>query len=345
MGSLREISDERLMQIIDNFVAADFRATETRDRCNALWREHRVNFSITREQVYPAFGLAMERGIVRIAPPYNQSLAQRIADKHGHVVSDIRVVTSRNSLEHVASRAADVVLELIRIVGQKKERVHLGLGAGRTTMFFAYYLAQVLRTEHELPKLALHAMTSGFDVRETEKNPVAFFGRFQQTGLDLTYYGMPAPPVVKWDQYAEMKRSPAVRESFELRDEIDIVVTSLASVRDEHGDLNRFLEVGGGGRRQSIAKYKIVGDVQYNPFSAEGPVHFRTGVRAVTLFELDELRQLAEREGKHVVLISGPCWKCESTRTEALRPLVANRRLKVWTHLVTDLRTAEELVA
>lgn len=345
MGNLRrDISDERLMSILHHFVAAGFRAGETSERCNAQWKSHGEHFSITREQVYPAFGLAMERGLVRISPPYNQALAQRIADKYDHVATDIRVVTTRDSLEYVASRAADVVLELIRILRESKDRVHIGLGAGRTTMFFANYLAQVLRTEQGLPKLALHAMTSGFDVGETEKDPVAFFGRFQQAGFDLTYYGMPAPPIVKWDQFDALKRSLVVRDSFDLRDEIDIVVTSLASVEDAHGDLNRFLKVGGGGRRW-ITRHKVVGDVQYSPFSADGPIPFPEGVRAVTLFELDELKQLAERDGKYVVLVSGPCWKCRETRTHALRPLVANRRLKVWTHLVTDLRTAEELVA
>ena len=93
-----------------------------------------------------------------------------------------------------------------------------------------------------------------------------------------------------------------------------------------------------------IARHKVVGDVQYNPFSENGPVLFDSGVRAVTLFELDELKELAEKKGKYVVLVSGPCWKCKKLRTHALRPLVANPRLKVWSHLVTDLATAEDLV-
>ena len=70
----------------------------------------------------------------------------------------------------------------------------------------------------------------------------------------------------------------------------------------------------------------------------------RSGDRAVTLFELDELRELSARKDKYVVLVSGPCGKCGRTRSDALRPLVANPKLKVWSHLVLDLDTAQELV-
>jgi DNA-binding transcriptional regulator LsrR (DeoR family) len=69
-------------------------------------------------------------------------------------------------------------------------------------------------------------------------------------------------------------------------------------------------------------------------------------VRAVTLFELDELVAIAKdrSNGKYVVLVAGPCGECGATKKNALRPLLANERLRLWTHLIVDAKTAKELL-
>jgi hypothetical protein len=64
----------------------------------------------------------------------------------------------------------------------------------------------------------------------------------------------------------------------------------------------------------------------------------------VTLFELDDLAALARREDKYVVLFAGPCGECGHTKTSALVPLLTEPRLRLWTHLVTDVQTASELL-
>ena len=47
---------------------------------------------------------------------------------------------------------------------------------------------------------------------------------------------------------------------------------------------------------------------------------------------------------KHVVLIGGPCGDCAVAKTEALRPLLEERSLRVFSHLVLDAGTAERLL-
>jgi hypothetical protein len=84
----------------------------------------------------------------------------------------------------------------------------------------------------------------------------------------------------------------------------------------------------------------------YRPFSEKRPVtQSRGALRAITLFELEELRELAKQDGKYVVLISGPCDVCGENREDALKPVMVNDDLKVWTHLVCDIATAEARVA
>ena len=64
----------------------------------------------------------------------------------------------------------------------------------------------------------------------------------------------------------------------------------------------------------------------------------------MTLFELEELVKLAQQKNKHVILAAGPCGRCSRPREDALLPLMNNPQLKLWTHLVLDLGTAEQLV-
>jgi DNA-binding transcriptional regulator LsrR (DeoR family) len=345
-----DMRDDQVMLALDLFVQNGFAVTPTSEAFNQKMLEHRENVYMTREQVYPAFRLAILRGFFRVCPPYDHSLAQRIVDRYGRNgpherfrVSDIRVSTSRRNLQYVASNAADVVMELVQLLGITKERVHVGLGAGTTSMLFAQNFAQALRGERNLPKIALHALTAGFDALATERSPESFFGMFQQSGLNLDFYGMPAPPFVPSNEYQKALRNPAVRIPFEHKHEIDIVVTALASAHDPHGCMRRFIELGG--RARPAWMDKVVGDIQYRLFSEKGPVKETSSLRAVTLFELSELRELARQDGKYVVLISGPCDVCGETREEALRPVMSNDDLKVWSHLVCDLDTAEKLVA
>jgi hypothetical protein len=96
--------------------------------------------------------------------------------------------------------------------------------------------------------------------------------------------------------------------------------------------------------RAVLTANRWVGDVQYRPYSATGPIIADTGVRAVTLFELSDLVRLAETPDKAVILISGPCHGCKQSRSRALLPLLAEPSLRVWTHLVTDVRTASEVL-
>jgi hypothetical protein len=88
-----------------------------------------------------------------------------------------------------------------------------------------------------------------------------------------------------------------------------------------------------------------VGDVQYRPFSQQGPLTQEASIRAATLFDLPELVTLAQTPHKYVIVVAGPCGQCGRTRTDTLYPLLTVPSLKVWTHLIVDFPTAHELLA
>ena len=94
------------------------------------------------------------------------------------------------------------------------------------------------------------------------------------------------------------------------------------------------------------AKEGWVGNVQYRPYTATGPVVEKPEqLRAVTLFDLEDFVQLARQKDKHVILIARPCARCGRTRAKALRYLLQVKALKVWSEIVMDVATARELLS
>ncbi len=321
---------------------------------------------LTRERIYPLFWEAVRRNYLLLQPPRELHFAQRLAEAFGvsryaEDTETIQVVNRRgpDALTHVATAGADLVLSLIKRLGKKKKeqgaadpRIHLGLGGGFSAMMVAKRLASRLYSDLQCPPLVLHALTAGgFLVDQPQKAPVTYFSYFDDLLTKTEYVGLFSATVVPSGDYGQVIAHPGVHESFERAGEIDIVVTSFATARDEHGLLNQYLKHlidKGELRREVLEDMKAlgwVGDVQFRPYSAGGPIVEGCPVRAVTLFEIADLVAWAERPDKYVVLLAGPCSECGTTKTEAMLPLLTQPELRLWTHLVTDVQTAAELLS
>lgn len=312
-----------------------------------------------REQVYPLLWEAVRRGFVAINPPRHLRLEADLARRYGAGQNQVRVVPVRgpSAITHVAMAGANLLAGLIAEVWREKTagggaehaRVHIALGAGTTSELLARHLALLLQAHAEVPPLTIHALTSGFRVEDPGTAPVTFFHLFDPQRLDVRYVGLFSEAVVESANYEVVKNAIGVRESFRLRDEIDIVITSLASREDPHGMLNQLLDsyraLNPEAHRRMIEmldEQRWCGDVQYLSYSPKGPINQLQGIRAVTLFEIPDLVEMVNR-GRRVVLLSGPCGKCGRSRSDALRPLLEVPTLRVWSHLVCDLTTAERL--
>jgi hypothetical protein len=323
---------------------------------------------ITREKIYPMFWEACNRGFLLLQPPPEHHLSKKLENqfalyKHPGEVTVVNV-SGENAAQHVTSVAADQIVELIeRVWKEKREQypnnpekqaVHLGMGAGFATMLVARRLACKIRSGAEVPQIILHAISSGgFLPNEPYKSPSTYFSYFDPTLMDVKFVALFSATVVSNSDYENQKANPAIRHSFEKREEIDIIVTSLASADHQHGLLGQYLTHLVDQRlisRSVLTKMfdaGWIGDVQFRPYSAAGPLPETVcPVRAVTLFELNELVEIARDRGngKYVVLVAGPCGECGATKKNALRPLLANEKLRLWTHLIVDTKTAKELL-
>lgn len=357
--SYANLPDELVIAVTEVFLdpnrAQDRRyaADETARIVNERWRAAGIDFEITREDVYPIVRESRRRGHLIFRPPVETSLSRQIAARFG--VSDpsrLRVVASRSGVDLVATATAVLAVERIQELHRRgREKVHVGLGAGWTTMHVARQLALQLVGVSDLPRLCFHALSSSFYIDQPQVAPVAFFGFFDKIGVETEYVGLSSTPMVRSEaEYAELKKLAGLREAFAAAGDIDIVLTSLAPASDPHGSLNRFLDDGArSSHASSLAVRKLkragwIGDLLYRPFGRNGPITNDVGLRAVTLFELEDLATLASADDKFVIVTSGPCGHCGQTRSAALRPVLEQERLKVWTDVVTDLPTASELM-
>lgn len=310
---------------------------------------------LNRERIYRLVWEGVRRGMVFFRPPCEQYLAQRIADIYGisqyaqdHERLRVVNVRGRETLASVCEVGADLVLKLIKKLHHHgRDPVHIGLGSGASARHVAKRLAQLLRTEPECPSLVIHALSAGgFALNSpNQDSPITYFGLFEDVLPKVGFVGLFCPTVASEESYAQLKETLGVKESFERRQEIDIVVTSLAMRWDGHGLLQRFLQtVRATEELKLLEEAGWVGEIQFRPFSRSGPIVTHRGVRAVTLFEIAELVELAQKPNKYIVLLSAPCSVCDQTRAKALQHLLGVPALRAWTHLVTDVRTALDLI-
>ncbi len=300
---------------------------------------------ITREQVYGLLGRAVKRGFVRLCAPLEQTATRDLCEQYPH--ANFRVVNvsdARTAAQHVASEGADLVLSLIKQVGRKKKTVQIGLAAGYALQILSQQLAYLMRAEPKLPNIVLQALSSGLSLGYPTRAPIAFFSFFEDLPIDVKYVGLFSSAVVQWDEYERTKQLPGIREAFEKKEHIDIIVVSMASADDEHGLYNHFMEIGAKSAPKILRNAGWVGDVHWRPFSKDGPINVNTGVRSMTLFELEELVEWANRPNKHVVLLAAPCAQCGKSKSKAIKPLLEEPNLRVFNHLLTDIKTARELL-
>ena len=127
-----------------------------------------------------------------------------------------------------------------------------------------------------------------------------------------------------------------------------LLLTSLAAAmgdfNDPHDLLSLFLK-DSGQNLDALRRRGWLGNVQYRPFTADGPAREAPrDLRAVTVFELKDLVELADKRSKAVILMARQCGICARAHADALRALLRNPTLKVFSSLILDAATAKELL-
>ena len=309
---------------------------------------------VNRQSIYKLLAEAKEFGLLRVVAPFELELESLIRKEFKipqDEVKNITVVDCPNpeNSDAVSAAAADVALELIKRIGTRRggAAVGLGLGPGRATLSFSQSISNLIKQDPLLPKLNLFGISAGCVHDAPQFAPVSFFNLFPEEKVEKRL-ALFAQALVLGKEFERIKSSHGVKEVFEAKDGIDIVVTSMGNMIDEHTLYRVFMD-----RcypdldRRPTWLADCVGDVQYRPFSKSAPLHEGPNdYRLVTLFELEELVTMARDKGKYVVLIARQCGLCKTqmTRAKALMPLMANPKLRLFSHVVMDSPTAKELL-
>ena len=313
-----------------------------------LKQEFGQDLKITRETLYPLVEEAVRQHLVRLVPPVSQALRGELVKRFpGLAKEEVEVVetTGRDDNEKVSALAAEKALEaLIRIAQTKAGKpVGIGLGPGRATLEFCRYLSPRLQKHDKDLKLLLVAITAGCPATLLENAPISFLNLFPEHMVERKL-GLFAETLVRVGAFKGLAGHTGVKEAFAAKDDIDLVVTAMGDFNDPHDLLTVFLR----DSKQDLKALRRrgwVGNVQYRPFTANGPAQeSKRDLRAVTVFELEDLVKLAEKRSKEVILMARQCAICGRTRAEALRPLLTNPSLKVFSTLIVDAATARELV-
>jgi len=354
-----EDKDSQLFRVLELYVQQGKNADEIAE---IITREYRQ--PLKRSNVYPMLRKGADRGYLRLAPPWSDTLRDKLAARFGLKPERIHVVNaSRESAdEQVPAAAAEIMESLIRELGAGGTPVHLGLGPGRASRIIARNLALALRaSEGPSPNLALHTITAGCPSRSPEYAPLAFFSFFEPA-MVTEAHALFAEPAVPCEEYDVVKSRPGFARAFAERDKIDIVGTSLGDAADKH-DMFRNLHEGrwneGTPPEHSPATSAAMrdlkgkgwrGNVQFRPYSDVGII--REGpktLRVPTLFELEDLRKMASQaenpeRRRAVILCVHPCGRCKELRTRALLPLLTVPELRIWSELVIDASTVQSVL-
>jgi DNA-binding transcriptional regulator LsrR (DeoR family) len=341
--SSQAISDELLIALCTHF----FEGTMKVDDLTKWLHEQDERFEISRSRIYGLLKEAHTRGLFRLQVRDSHSLQARLAKILGEEPGRIRVVdaSGADTNEQVALHGAEMALELIHQLDDEHryDLVRVGLGGGHTMGTLAGQLALLLQRATGRMRLGFHALSSGFDPRAPETAAITFLGAFKPVAEELV--GLFSSGVIEPGGARRMRNLPGVSESFRLAKKVDLVITALASAHDSAGALNRFLAYGGNTKlsesRKLLEQHGWVGDMLYQPYSETEPIGVELPVQPVSVLTLRNLRELATR--KKVLLVVGPSESGRS-KADALIPLLTSRKLKLWSHLVVDAATAEDVL-
>lgn len=314
--------------------------------------------ALTRYRIYKVVRQAIEMGFVRLHPPQAVGLRDQLLERfkldptrHDVRVVDVSDDVSNDVNELVAQETADTAFRLIcnlarqnaqvaEARGTEPEPVGIGLGAGYSSLAVVSHLAKQLNGLPNPPRLRLHALTA--TIVNPKISPVTFFSLFRNERNE--YVDLPTSATVRCGDYEALKTQDVnIRHAFQLRDRVQLIITSLGAADDEHGTIRSYINY-----RQDhpdLVRGDLVGDLQYLPYGKKGPISLSAdhGWRAVTLFDWDDLRRFAEDENHYMVICAGPCRQCHNYKTRAILPLLEH--IRVWTHLVADRTTTQQLLS
>jgi DNA-binding transcriptional regulator LsrR (DeoR family) len=212
---------------------------------------------------------------------------------------------------------------------------------------FARLLSQPEPIPHLPEKIVFHSIVAGFNDENPETDPNFFYPYFVTPTIQLKsteHVTLYAPGLVREDQIATLSEFTLIQEAIKKRELIDVIITSAGHWKDQHSTLQTLL------RRDKTSINRLneagtIGDMCWQPMGQDGPIDLKKikpVLRTMVLVQLSELHDFIAR-GTQVLLVLGPCGKCNRPKTGILRSIL-DAEPSLITHLLVDSRTARGLI-
>jgi DNA-binding transcriptional regulator LsrR (DeoR family) len=338
----------RVVEVLFEQQAKDDECLLMKEIADLVEKEFGGQVKISRQSLYPLVASAVRRGFVRLMPPVNRALrdglVKRFQSLRPEKLDVVKTTGPQDSVKVAAMAAERAYAALVRIAREKGGKpVGVGLGPGRATLEFCRLLSRRLENHSEPLRLRLVAITAGGPVRLLENAPTSFLNLFPEHVVE-SRLGLHAETLVRAGEFHGIRDHTGVKDAFAAKQDIDLIVTAMGDFEDPDDLLTLFLR----DAKQDLNALRAdgwIGNVQYRPYTAKGPVKEAPDqLRVVTVFELEDLVRWAKDPKKEVILMSRQCGLCRRIHARALRPLLTNPNLKVFSRLVLDCVTAMELL-
>ena len=279
---------------------------------------------------------AFDEGFVRVELdlPRTEALETALAQAYGLREAVVIVAGGRGDLKAELGAAAAAHFEKIARNGMR-----IGLSCG----FTLYQTIRALR-ERRFRDFSLYPLSGESTLKLVDLFPNTLVGMMAaKYRPHVRAYALPVQHLLSLREIERERRrllrDPEIRSIFEAAQSVDIALSGIGLIAESTPGFCSLAESYGVSVKR-LRQLGVVGEINYQPFDAEGRIVDRTELRAlmhrVLSVEGDRLQALARREDRLVIAVAGG-----RSKVDAVRGALRGRFVNV---LVTDEDCARGLL-
>jgi len=271
---------------------------------------------------------AYDDGFVRVELdlPRAEELEAGLTERFGLRDAVVVAAGGRGDLKEELGAAAAVYFEKIASNG-----LRVGLSCG----FTLYHTIRQLR-ERRFRDLALYPLSGESTLKMVDLSPNTLVGMMAaKYRPHVSAYALPVHHLLSLREIERERRrllrDPEIRTIYEAAQTVDVALVGIGMIGEQTPGFCSLAESYGLSVKR-LRQFGVVGEINYQPFDAEGRIvdrpELRVLMRRVLSVEGTRLQALSRRPDRHVVAIAGG-----RPKVDAVRGALAGRFMNV---LVTD---------
>jgi len=257
---------------------------------------------------------AFDEGFVRVELdlPRTEALETALAQAYGLREAVVIVAGGRGDLKAELGTAAAEHFEKIARNGMK-----IGLSSG----FTLYQTIRALR-ERRFRDFALYPLSGESTLKLVDLFPNTLVGMMAaKYRPHVQAYALPVQHVLSLREIERERRrllrDPEIRSIFEAAQNVDIALTGIGLIAENTAGFCSLAESYGVSVKR-LRQLGVVGEINYQPFDADGKIVERSELRLLShrilSVEGDRLQALARRDDRSVVAVAGGRGKIDAVR-------------------------------